>query len=70
MLLCCVVLCCVVLCCVVLCCVGICCDDDLFVIILSILYILLFFLLEYVRLRTEFVSRAPIGWTEELDGRV
>jgi len=25
---------------------------------------------EYVRLRTEFVSRAPIGWTEELDGRV
>ena len=23
---------------------------------------------EYIRLRTEFVSRAPIGWTEELDG--
>ncbi len=29
-----------------------------------------FFYLEYVRLRTEFVSRAPVGWTEELDGRV
>eukprot|EP00604_Paraphysomonas_vestita_P003774 CAMPEP_0174823180 /NCGR_PEP_ID=MMETSP1107-20130205/22153_1 /TAXON_ID=36770 /ORGANISM="Paraphysomonas vestita, Strain GFlagA" /LENGTH=163 /DNA_ID=CAMNT_0016044737 /DNA_START=1132 /DNA_END=1623 /DNA_ORIENTATION=- len=25
---------------------------------------------EYVRLRTLYVSRAPVGWTEELDGKV
>lgn len=25
---------------------------------------------EYLRLRTLYVSRAPVGWTEELDGQV
>ena len=32
--------------------------------------ILLSYILEYVRLRTLYVSRAPAGWTEALDGKV
>lgn len=53
---------------------GALCSDEGCVVVFCdvclITYSMLCSVVEYVRLRTEFVSRAPIGWTEELDGQV